>query len=115
MDIIPTQAKSVPEAIAFSQHQDGAVRQGDIAPTLSTNENASGRGNAKVMTQMRVRRLLPEEAEKLQGFPVGYTKIPHRGKPADKCPDSGRYKTLGNSFPVNVVRWIGERIIAVSK
>ncbi len=57
-----------------------------------------------------VRRLTPRECERLQGFPDDYTLIPYRGKPAS---DSKRYRALGNSFAVPVVRWIGERIAAV--
>lgn len=41
-----------------------------------------------------------------------WTKIPYRGKPADKCPDAPRYKALGNSMAVPVMRWLGERIAA---
>jgi DNA (cytosine-5)-methyltransferase 1 len=61
---------------------------------------------------MQVRRLTVEECEFLQGFPRGYTAIPWRGKPADQCPDGPRYKAIGNSKAVPVVRWIGERIKA---
>ena len=57
-----------------------------------------------------VRRLTPVECERLQGFPDGYTAIPWRGKPADQCPDGPRYKAIGNSWAVPVVRWIGLRI-----
>jgi DNA (cytosine-5)-methyltransferase 1 len=57
-----------------------------------------------------VRRLTPTECERLQGFPDGFTQIPYRNKPADKCPDGPRYKALGNSMAVPVMRWIGERI-----
>ena len=57
-----------------------------------------------------VRRLTPVECERLQGFPDGYTDIPWRGKPSS--PDSRRYKALGNSMAVPVMRWIGERIEA---
>lgn len=59
---------------------------------------------------MSVRRLLPEECEKLQGFLPGYTMIPWRNKPADQCPDGPRYKALGNSWAVPNVQWIGKRI-----
>lgn len=59
---------------------------------------------------MMVRRLTCEEAEFLQGFPRGYTAIPWRKKPASECPDGPRYKSLGNSWAVPVVRWIGRRI-----
>ena len=56
---------------------------------------------------MQVRRLTATECEFLQGFPRGYTLIPHRGKPAA---DGPRYKALGNSMAVPVMRWIGQRI-----
>jgi DNA (cytosine-5)-methyltransferase 1 len=62
---------------------------------------------------MTVRRLLPIECERLQGFPDDYTLIPWRKKAAGDCPDGPRYKALGNSMAVNVVTWIGERIQAV--
>ena len=55
-----------------------------------------------------VRRLMPVECERLQGFPDGWTDIPWRGK--DHAPDGPRYKALGNSMAVPVMRWIGERI-----
>ena len=55
----------------------------------------------------RVRRITCTEAEQLQGFETGFTDIEYRGKPA---PDSQRYKALGNSMAVPVVKWIGERI-----
>jgi len=54
-----------------------------------------------------VRRLTPRECERLQGFPDDYTLTPYRGKPAA---DGPRYKALGNSMAVPVMRWIGERI-----
>lgn len=57
-----------------------------------------------------VRRLTPREAERLQGFPDDWTLIPYRGKPAA---DGPRYKALGNSMAVPVMRWIGERIAMV--
>ena len=51
-----------------------------------------------------VRRLTPTECERLQGFPDNYTNI------KENCPDGPRYKALGNSMAVPVMRWIGERI-----
>lgn len=59
---------------------------------------------------MQVRRLTPRECERLQGFPDDYTRITYRGKPAS---DGPRYKALGNSMAVPVMRWIGERIALV--
>jgi DNA (cytosine-5)-methyltransferase 1 len=58
---------------------------------------------------IQVRRLTPEEAEFLQGFPRSYTNIPWRKK--DESPDGPRYKALGNSWAVPVVAWIGQRIL----
>ena len=57
-----------------------------------------------------VRRLTPRECERLQGFPDDYTLIEYNGKAAEQCPDGPRYKALGNSMAVPVMRWIGERI-----
>lgn len=63
-----------------------------------------------VATNYAVRRLTPLECERLQGFPDGYTQIPWGKKGANDCPDGPRYKALGNSMAVNVMRWIGQRI-----
>jgi len=56
-----------------------------------------------------VRRLTPTECERMQGFPDGYTQVPHRGKP---MADGPRYKMLGNSMAVPCMAWIGRRIDA---
>ena len=56
-----------------------------------------------VLSNMKVRRLTPIECERLQGFPDNYTKTPTSS-------DSTRYKSLGNSMAVPVMKWIGERI-----
>lgn len=64
-------------------------------------------------TRWVVRRLTPTECERLQGFPDGWTDIgdwvDSKGK-TRKTTDGNRYKALGNSFAVPVVRWLGERI-----
>ncbi len=57
-----------------------------------------------------VRRLTPLECERLQGFPDNWTRIGYKNKPPEDCPDAPRYKAIGNSWAVPVVRWIGERI-----
>ena len=54
-----------------------------------------------------LRRLTPLEAEFLQGLPRNYTLVPYRGKPAK---DGPRYKSIGNSFAVPVLFWIGQQI-----
>jgi DNA (cytosine-5)-methyltransferase 1 len=61
-----------------------------------------------VSRNMRVRRLTPIECERLQGFPDGYTDV------RETCPDGPRYKALGNSMAVPVMRWIGQRIEALN-
>jgi DNA (cytosine-5)-methyltransferase 1 len=55
----------------------------------------------------------PLECERLQGFPEGHTLVPYLGTPAEDCPDSFRYKALGNSMAVPVMHWIGTRVDAV--
>ena len=57
-----------------------------------------------------VRRMTPRECEGLQGFPDDYTQISWRGKEAEDCPNGHRYKAMGNSMAVPVMKWIGERI-----
>ncbi len=102
-----------PPAVAFQQNQLGEVRCGNIAGTVNTNSNASGRNTPMAMQAMTVRRLTPRECERLQGFPDDYTLIPWRKKQAEDCPDGPRYKALGNSMAVNCMSWIGERIAAL--
>jgi DNA (cytosine-5)-methyltransferase 1 len=53
----------------------------------------------------------PVETERALGFPDNYTNIPWR-KSAES-PDGPRYKALGNSMAVPVMRWIGKRIANV--
>ena len=67
-------------------------------------------GHIVSTTHSPVRRLTPVECERLQGFPDNFTAIPWRNKQAENCPDGPRYKALGNSMAVPVMRWIGERI-----
>jgi DNA (cytosine-5)-methyltransferase 1 len=78
----------------------------DLAGTIQRG-GAGGRHDGVMQPNMAVRRLTPVECERLQGFPDNYTNI------KDKCPDGPRYKALGNSWAVPVVRWIGERINAM--
>ena len=63
---------------------------------------------------MAVRRLTPVECERLQGFPEGHTAIPWKGKPVEDCPDGPRYRALGNSMAVPVIRWIAQKIDALA-
>lgn len=88
----------------------------DVAPTLRSgnfrsHSNPATQADSLVIASA-VRRLTPRECERLQGFPDDYTLIPWRGKPATECPDGPRYKSIGNSKAVPVVRWIGRRLKA---
>lgn len=77
--------------------------QDELSGTLAT-------GNDQTLFTDKARRLTPIECERLQGFPDNWTLIPYRGKPVEECPDTPRYRALGNSFAVPVIKWIGERI-----
>lgn len=99
--------------IAFTTEQTPKFNEG-AALTL-TKQSPTGGGQPQcVMAASAVRRLTPVECERLQGFPDNFTQIPWRGRPASGCPDGPRYKALGNSMAVPVMRWIGERIAAVA-
>jgi DNA (cytosine-5)-methyltransferase 1 len=74
------------------------------ANTINTFDVGDIRTTHAVAANMAVRRLTPVECERLQGFPDNYTNI------RENCPDGARYKALGNSMAVPVMRWIGERI-----
>lgn len=65
-----------------------------------------------VTPERRIRHLMPVENERQMGFPDNHTRIAWRGKDATECPDGPRYKAIGNSMAVPVMRWIGERIAA---
>jgi DNA (cytosine-5)-methyltransferase 1 len=76
----------------------GYMGQDEKAYTIATSQDQ------QIMHGMAVRRLTPTECERLQGFPDGWTDI------QTDTPDGPRYKALGNSMAVPVMRWIGERI-----
>lgn len=105
-----------PPALAFDCKASGqnGFGVGDVMSTLRSmghsNSHQNGGGHASVQYGSAVRRLTPRECERLQGFPDDYTLVPNRGKP---MADGPRYKALGNSMAVPVMRWIGERIAAV--
>ncbi|EKS6176492.1 Dam family site-specific DNA-(adenine-N6)-methyltransferase [Salmonella enterica] len=105
-----------PYTIAIRGREEGStveVRNDGTANALLTpNGGRAGMGVGAVGWGMQVRRLTPVECERLQGFPDNHTLIPWRGKVAADCPDGPRYKAIGNSMAVPVMRWIGERIAA---
>ena len=97
------------ETLPIAFGAQNSANQGDsvstaVTPTLDKSKTPAVNYGAAV------RRLTPTECERLQGFPYNYTQIPWRNKPAENCPDGPRYKAMGNSMAVPVMRWIGERI-----
>lgn len=132
-------AYSPPPAVAFTTEQTPKFNE-EQALTLTKQSPTGGGQPQAVMQAMQVRRLTPTEAERLMGFPDGYTDIPWteyqriqkraakagtsfeaelrkhgkvlRGPDMPACPDGPRYKALGNSWAVPNVRWIGQRIDA---
>lgn len=85
----------------------GFLGQDELSATLSTHSDQFLHTEDS-MNDLTVRRLTPLECERLQGFPDGWTDIPWKVK--KHAPDSPRYKALGNSMAVPVMRWIGEGI-----
>jgi len=58
--------------------------------------------NELLVQNYRIRRLTPVECERLQGFPDGWT----RG-----VSDTQRYKLLGNAVTVNVIEFLGHKLL----
>ncbi|EDS2667300.1 Dam family site-specific DNA-(adenine-N6)-methyltransferase [Salmonella enterica] len=103
-----------PYTIAIRGREEGSTvevhNDGTANALLTPNGGRAGMGVGAVGWGMQVRRLTPVECERLQGFPDNHTLISWRGKDAADCPDGQRYKAIGNSMAVPVMRWIGERI-----
>ncbi|POP66552.1 DNA cytosine methyltransferase [Pseudomonas syringae] len=97
-------------AITLRGREGGATAEigSDIGNALRASSGGGDKAHALINSQ--VRRLTPTECERLQGFPDDYTLIPWRGRVRGLCPDGPRYKAIGNSKAVPVVRWIGMRI-----
>ena len=110
--VTPTLDKSKTPAVAVDVYNQ--TIDGQTAATLTKACGGVNSSGPKVM-QSSVRRLTPTECERLQGFPDNYTQIAWRNKPAEDCPDGPRYKAMGNSMAVPVMRWIGERIQMVEE
>jgi DNA (cytosine-5)-methyltransferase 1 len=78
---------------------------GEVSKTLNVG---SDYGHVPIaFNNLKVRRLTPMECERLQGFPDNYTNTPTSS-------DTHRYKALGNSMAVPVMKWIGKRINELS-
>jgi DNA (cytosine-5)-methyltransferase 1 len=95
----------------------GFAKVSEISKTLDTSvpDPSKNQGGMAIVSALSIRRLTPLECERLQGFSDNYTQIPWKNKGADACPDSRRYKAIGNSMAVPCVRWLGERIEKADK
>lgn len=97
---------------------DGAYLTGDDNPsskvsaevrTQIVRDYKAGLGTYRELakkygiSKTRVHQLVHED---------GWTRVPYRGRPAEECPDGPRYKAIGNSMAVPVMRWIGRRMLA---
>ena len=99
----------VPVAMNLRGREGGAMPE---MAELASLRAASGGSSRSYVAHTAVRRLTPRECERLQGFPDDFTLIDWRGKPAA---DGPRYRALGNSMAVPVLRWILSRIEAQSR
>ena len=105
------------DVAAFPEGSFGAYRADVVAGTLKAS-GGSVQGGSETLVVWPVtaadnalRRLTPVECERLQGFPDNHTCIPWRGKSAEECPDGHRYKAIGNSMAVPVMRWVGDSVL----
>jgi DNA (cytosine-5)-methyltransferase 1 len=87
----------VAQSFNVNARPDEMKFENELSGTLTSSQRSG------FIKEMSVRRLTPKECERLQGFSDEYTNIPGAA-------DTGRYKALGNSMAVPVMRWIGERI-----
>jgi len=127
-------------AVAFAENSRAELRleggDGTRTGALNTGGGKPGQGLPHVAVSMAVRRITPREAERLQGFQDDWTRVPvkHMKEPPPAAAlekygdcyeqnadgtwtqfmaDGPRYKALGNSMAVPVVRYLGERIAAL--
>lgn len=97
----PSDLVKIEPVVWEMSHANESVRiSKEIFPTLQKRMGTGGNQTPII----GVRRLMPLEAERLQGFPDDWT--------AGQS-DTQRYKQIGNAVTVNVLEWIGERIMMV--
>ena len=110
--LVKNQTMAVAYVGGVDYENNGHTMDEPTGPLMKGSPTGGGRPLPAIATSMQVRRLTPVECERLQGFPDGYTDIKPKGKPT---PDGPRYKALGNSMAVPVMRWIGDRIKQVEE
>lgn len=107
----------VAEQRAFSEQSYDSFKQSESGGTLKGSGGAVGYGGESLVAEKAVRwivrRLMPTECERLQGFPDGWTDIGEwtdtKGK-KHKYADSPRYKALGNSIALSQWVWIAQKM-----
>lgn len=96
------------QAVAFDMRgRDGGAMPEGPHDTANIRAASGGSSRSYIAQPWAVRRLMPVETARLQGFEDNHTAITYRGKPAA---DGPQYKAHGNSMAVPVVRWIMERM-----
>ena len=86
------------------------IQKDGTTPTLTARMGTGG-NNIPCMSISKTFANLPLQNAKNYKVFLQVTQIPYRNKLANDCPDSPRYKAIGNSMAVPVIKWIGERMI----
>jgi len=107
-DQSPCLTKTDQHAVCFAQNSRDELREMRVSGALAANPGM--KQTSYIRDSRVVRRFTPTECERLQGMPDGYTRISWRNSKLENCPDGPRYRAIGNSMTVPVMRWIGERI-----
>lgn len=96
-------------AMAIDTKNVGDARFTENVACLGANDYKEPKG--VMLSDRRIRRLTPVECERLQGCPDGFTQYGRYGDEIKEMSDTARYKGLGNSFTVNVIKSIVTRMI----
>lgn len=103
---IAYQAKDVPHVVNMQGGKGRCGYDSGIVPTLGSDNQIHGILPSNHIGM--VRRLMPIEVERLQGFPDDWTRYRDDGA---EIKDSRRYQMCGNAVAVPVAEWIGRRIV----
>lgn len=93
------------DVLSFKSGQSEAAGGTFVTDGYTSTLQGTNNGSTAVpaiQVEKQVRRLMPIECERLQGFPDKWT---------EGFSDSVRYRMLGNAVSVPVAEWIGKRIV----
>lgn len=102
-------------AIPFDTTQMTSPKNGSNPQDGDPMHALSAQAHPPAIAGAAVRRLMPHECARLQGFDDDRCRIPWKGRPAEKCPDGPQYKAYGNSMAIPFMRWIGMRIDLIER